>query len=309
MICKEATMFTKVLVPLDGSELSGRALAPALEVAAKPGGEITLLRALVPQSVFARALEGADPHIEEWVAESQAAERIDAQKYLERLQKTNCRDDILVNISLMEDDALSSILDSAVEHDLIVMSTHGRSGLTKWVMGSVAEKVLASATCPVLVIRAATPIRRILIALDGSSFSESALAPGLELALRLNAHVTLLRIVDKVSSLERVELAGLGATELANKLQNGLVCEAENYLQSLLMPMGELTIERKVVVSNTAAFQIADFAQRNQIDVIVMATHGRTGLSKWVYGSVADKVVRGAACSMLVIRPTMHPLQ
>lgn len=302
-------MFTKVLVPLDGSELSERALAPALEVAAKPGGEITLLRALVPQSVFARALEGADPYIEEWVAEAQVAERHDSEKYLAQLQSANYRDDIQIRTSLTEDDALSSILDSAVEHDLIVMSTHGRSGLTKWMMGSVTEKVLENATCPVLVIRAATPIRHMLIPLDGSSFSESALAPGLELALRLNAQVTLLRVVDEVSGLERAEFAGMGATELANKLQNGLVCEAENYLQSLMMPMGDLQIERKVVVSNTAAFRIVDYAQRNHTDLIVMATHGRTGLAKWVYGSVADKVVRGAHCSMLVIRPTMHPLQ
>ncbi len=301
-------MFTKVLVPLDGSELSERALAPALEVAAKPGGEITLLRALVPQSVFARALEGADPHVEEWVAEAQAVERKDAQKYLEHLQKANYRDDIQINVNLTDDDALGCILDSAVEHDLIVMSTHGRSGLTKWVMGSVTEKVLASATCPVLVIRAAAPIRRILIPLDGSSFSESALAPGLELALRLNAAVTLLRVVDEVTGLERAQFSGLGATDMANRLQNGLISEAENYLASLMMPMGELQIEHKVVVSNTAAFRIVDYAQRHTTDLIVMATHGRTGLAKWVYGSVADKVVRGAPCSMLVIRPTMHPL-
>jgi len=302
-------MFTKVLVPLDGSELSERALAPALEVAAKPGGEITLLRALVPQSIFARALEGADPHIEKWVAEAQTAERGDARQYLERLQKANFRDDLQVNISLTDDDALSSILDSAVEHDLIVMSTHGRSGLTKWMLGSVTERVLASATCPVLVIRAAEPIRRVLIPLDGSSFSESALGPGLELALRLNAEVTLLRIVDEVSGLERVELSGLGTTDLANRLQNGLINEAEQYLETLLMPMGDLKIDRKVMVSNTAAFRIVDYAQRHTTDLIVMATHGRTGLAKWVYGSVADKVVRGAPCSMLVIRPTLHPLQ
>jgi nucleotide-binding universal stress UspA family protein len=303
-------MFTKILVPLDGSELSERALLPALAIASKPGASLTLLRVPLAPTGWDRGIEGSDPYIEAWAEEHYANERAAAADYLTKIKQAREQDGLPIATQLVEGDVAAQILKAAQQNDLVVMSTHGYSGLTKWMMGSVAEKVLGTATCPVLVLRSSQPIRKMLIPLDGSELSESALAPGLELALRLHSEVTLFRIVEEVSKFERAQLAGLGDTDIASRLQNGLVTEAENYLESLVLPAPEagLDIKKVVLVSHTPAPRILDYADQNGVDLIVMATHGRTGLSKWAYGSVTEKVLRRTQSSLMVIRPAKQRL-
>jgi nucleotide-binding universal stress UspA family protein len=298
-------MFTNILVPLDGSELSERALQPALALANKPGAHLAVLRIPLTPTGWDRGIEGIDPYVEAWAEQRYASERDQTTEYLARIKTLYSRPEMTIETRMPEGDVARNILDAAAGYDLVVMSTHGYSGLTRWLIGSVAEKVVSAAVCPAMVVRSSQPIRRILIPLDGSKLGETALAPGLEAALRLNAEVILTRVVGELSAFERAQLASLGDSDLASRMQNDLVTDGENYLGSLVMPPSgsALQVDRQVLISGSPAQRLLEFAEQKEIDLIVMATHGRSGLSKWVYGSVTDRVLRHAHCSMLVIRP------
>jgi nucleotide-binding universal stress UspA family protein len=285
-------MFNKILVPLDGSPLSERALPPALALGRQPDTAVLL----------ARVPTGEDAPIMADDCRPDQARR-DAQVYLDTLRLNHLQPGLNLRTRLMDGDAASAIVDTAAAEgvDLIVMSTHGYSGVTRWLLGSVTEKVLRTAPCPVLAIRISRPIQHLAITLDGSELSERALAPGLELAQRLHAAVTLLR------SVPHAKIDGtLDETEhgLSRRLQQDLIDDAAAYLtaRSARHAQSGLTIKTEVRVG-PAADNICEFVEAYGTDLIVMATHGRTGLQRWVYGSVAEKVLRSVNTSLLVCRP------
>jgi len=182
------------------------------------------------------------------------------------------------------------------------MSTHGYSGITRWVMGSVTEKVLHHAACPVLVARPADSIRKVLISLDGSELSESTLEPGLEVAAGLGAEVTLLRVVERLDAAQRDYLDEM-ERGLGNRVQQEFYEDAEEYLHDQIKSYRRAGLNIQTAVRDgSAADRILDFAKAQKVDLIAMATHGRTGLRRWVYGSVTEKVLHTGCCSMLIVR-------
>jgi nucleotide-binding universal stress UspA family protein len=246
-----------------------------------------------------------------WPNQSLERSHKDALGYLEQVRQTQAPPGLPLRSRVLEGDVAEAIVDTAAAEavNLIVMSSHGYSGVTRWMLGSVAEKVLNSAACPVLVIRAPRPLRRILISLDGSPLSEQALRPGLEVAASLGAEVTLLRAVpvlpeDELEQLEQIE-RGLG-----ERLKDELREEAEAYLKHLAEAHRSAGVDAQTVVTVGApAPGILSYAEAHDVDLIVMATHGRTGLRRWRYGSVTEKVLRGGQHSMLVIRPAAQALR
>jgi nucleotide-binding universal stress UspA family protein len=169
-------------------------------------------------------------------------------------------------------------------------------------MGSVTERVLAHAPCPVLVIRSKTPFQKMLIPLDGSALSERALAPALDIASAFNAAVTLLRVVREVPAqhveeLEDVE-QGLGL-----RMQEEMGEEAGTYLQNLVQAYPARNLQM-TVRSGPAADVILSYADSHGVDVVAMATHGRSGAQRWVYGSVTEKILHNSTSfAMLIVRP------
>jgi nucleotide-binding universal stress UspA family protein len=280
-------MFKKILVPLDGSQLSQRALEPAIAMSKQVGAELLLVRTPVVETLsFA-------------VSEHKHAEaRNDALVYLETIRKSNEQPDLHIQSQIIEGDVAGAIVDTALSEqvDLIVMSTHGYSGLTRWVLGSVTEKVLRSAPCPVLAVRAARHPQKVLITLDGSPLSDRAIEPGLAVAQSLNAAVTLLRVVPRVSIDGRLDEHERG---LSRRMQEDLIEEAKDYLRA----RSDMSVKCEVRIGSPAEV-ILEHIETYGTDLTVMATHGRTGLKRWVYGSVTAKVLRSVNCSMLVIRPT-----
>ncbi|MBI3244532.1 MAG: universal stress protein [Chloroflexi bacterium] len=298
-------MFNKILVPLDGSELAERALKPALKIAQHSEAEIILLRVPLPETMLIAA-----PHLYggyDLMYPSQALNkaRQEVKDYLDQAQQAAARFGLNARIKTPEGNVAEAIMETAIEEhvELIVMSSHGYSGITRWVLGSVAEKVLGNAPCPVLIVRSTQSMDKALITLDGSEVAESAIKPGLDVAMALSREVTLLRVAEEVhfDELTQLEIAehGLGA-----RLQEELYREADTYLQSVAEAnlYDELTMQTLVRIGAPTG-QILEFAETHQAGLIVMATHGRTGLRRWVYGSVTEKVLRGFGGSMLVIRP------
>lgn len=297
-------MFDKILVPLDGSPLSERALAPALTLAQQPGTKLILAR--VP------AVDGSH---EPPMGRQLEVSRREIQSYFEKLRASQGGSqgdaqapDIQFTTLVPEGHVASAIVDTALAEgvDLILMSTHGYSGVTRWLLGSVTEKVLRLAPCPVLAVRTTHPIQKIAITLDGSELSERAIEPGLELARRFNAGVTFLRSVPHVAidhSLDQSEhgLSLRAQQDLIDEAAAYLVARSERSARSSAAGQSGLEIKTEVRVG-PAADNIYEFVETYGTDLVVMATHGRTGLQRWVYGSVTEKVLHSVKTSLLVFR-------
>ena len=303
-------MFNKVLVPLDGSELAERALDPALAITRARNAELLLLSVTSYHHVLPPAAAGYGLTATDQIVD---LGRDDANNYLDALRRETRCSDCRIQTMAVEGDVAGCIVDTAaaVGADLIVMTTHGYSGFTRWMLGSITERVLRGASCPVLAVRQAIPLCKALIALDGSPLSQEALAPGLELARALGCQVTLLRADqgEDLSSVEQglLQMAGAGPCQ---ELTEGAEDRLSYYLECLARQhrSPELPIET-VVLQTRPAEAILSYAESEEIDLIIMATHGRTGLRRWVYGSVTEKVLHQAGCAMLIVRPPISEIQ
>lgn len=290
-------MFKNILVPLDGSALAERALLPAATIAEAMQGKLTLLR-VVPQF----ALLAADPTLYEEM------NRMGEEESLSYLRAKVEQLDLEIPVEVVGENGqpANAIIRfaEACNIDLIVMSSHGRSGVNRWVYGSVAERVLRRAPCTTAILNARAgrdwPEKsKILIPLDGSELAELALRPGKVLAKAIDADLHLLCVISserRMLDTESMKLVFDGIDE------KGLI-DAQAYLQELAETNNDIQIQSSVELEkDTVADSIVDYAVEHEISIIVMSSHGRTGFSRWVYGSVAEKVLRSACCTTMIIR-------
>jgi nucleotide-binding universal stress UspA family protein len=193
--------------------------------------------------------------------------------------------------------------------DLIAMATHGRGGLGRWLMGSVSDKVVASADTAVLVVRARPQdqmapggISRLVVPLDGSDLSERAVPVAERVALGTGAPLLLVRVVP--TPLTAFSAFGPGVEVLAaSQLLQHADREAEAYLatwQDRLRQRG-LAVET-AVRRGPPADEVLHVVSEQRDGLLVMGTHGRTGPGRYVLGSVADKLVHSASCPIILVR-------
>ncbi|HRN69155.1 MAG TPA: universal stress protein [Promineifilum sp.] len=303
--------FRNILVPLDGSELAEKALEPANQIAMAmvqrgkeaPVVKLTLLRALSPMALLA-----ADPYLYD---EMMRMSEDEARAYLNHIASTLTASAVVIETRIVSGSPADAIVQYAEDNkaDLIVMSSHGRTGSRRWVYGSVAEKVMHHAPCATVIIRAHVDVsmfqnKKILVPLDGSELAERALEPAMALARAVNSNVYLLRVVaarepvpeSMTPTGERVA-AALDAADLEER------GEAEAYLQSVYSRYENTHLFFDVqTTAGDVADRIVTYADTNQIDLIVISSHGRSGLGRWLHGSVAEKVLRGATCATLIMR-------
>lgn len=295
-------MLKKLLIPLDGSLIAERALKTAVALAAGVADhELILLRVIeAPISLLSKTVSKK--------VRQQQCDR--GQNYLRAIRQSYMKFDVKIQPLVIEGDPASVIIDTAVAEnvDLIVMSTHGRSGIARWMFGSVAEKVLQSVPCPIMTIRSEDIPSNILITLDGSMTAGQSLKPGFEIAHRLQAKITLLRVLD---SLEEHYEEGLSAfkkpyihpyrfyksfNKLAHHELEEVISEYKEGVPTIYFALKE----------GHPAEGILEYAENHQIELIVMTTHGETASNRWEYGSVTEKVRLKATCNMLVIRPSFQ---
>lgn len=290
-------MFRTILVPLDGSPLAERALQSAVAIADGLEAKLILLR-VVPQFTIL----AADPNL---YAEMRRLGEDETIAYLRSVEEA-LPPRVQVEVACEDGPAGDAIVKYAGSHnvDLIIMSSHGRSGVTRWVYGSVAEQVLRQAPCATMVTCANSEVpllkyRRILVPLDGSELAEEAIDPALILARALEAELYLLRVTQSAHAMmETVSMA-----EVFDQIHEQEVAEAESYLQQKYgnLPNDHVFFE-VLTAANSVADTIIDYTATHRIDLIVMSSHGRTGWRRLVYGSVAEKVLRGACCATLIVR-------
>ena len=304
-------MFQKILVPLDGSELAERALEPALALSRAAQGELLLLSVPYLKHLFVQERAGYGmllPH------QSMNHTRQELADYLQTVTEKHAQPDVLLHTMIDDGDEASVIVDTAAaeEIDLIVMSTHGRTGFSRWYLGSVAERVLQSAPCPVMIVREARPFSRILITLDGSPLSERALGPGFTLANCFDSAVTLLR-VEQPEDIDHDFMADLDALEqgLGSQVRDDLYYQTERYLSRVAAQCQHLSSQKvqTMPLKGPIAKGILEAIEAEEIDLVVMSTHGRTGLRRWVFGSISEKIMRRAQCAVLIVRPPTEALR
>lgn len=198
-----------------------------------------------------------------------------------------------------------AIVSYADEHDmdLVVAGTHGRRGVRRLFLGSVAEEVLRRARCPVLTVRAdeavasAWNVHNILVPVDFSSGADQAVRHARELALTYGAQVTLLHAVEEViyPSAYGMEMADAPGPEIVHRIENTLAAMARE----------DIGYEHVVVeaVVGYASSAILDHQQEHDVDLIVISTHGRSGLERLLLGSVTERVLRRATTPVFVVKP------
>jgi nucleotide-binding universal stress UspA family protein len=204
----------------------------------------------------------------------------------------------------------TAILDYAAEQavDVVVMGTHGRRGVEHFVLGSVAEKVVRLAPCPVLTVRVGTQPttpptwQRLLVPLDGSDFSLLALDYAQELAREHGSHLDLLHVI-QFEEMKRYE--GQAVHWTYADIERLAATSLQNWVASRLEAHRPHTLHLAFGEPEAA---IVSFAQEHQSDLIVLATHGRTGLAHLRMGSVAEHVVRLAPCAVWTVRETGRSL-
>jgi nucleotide-binding universal stress UspA family protein len=292
-------MFRTILVPLDGSKLAERALPYAAHLARLANARLLLVRAL-PELDDASQM---DSHPLGGPAERQRFDQLDPTSELAGLAARLQADGLPVETHVQPGDATEIILEAAhAGHaDIIVMSTHGRGGLERWIYGSVADQVMRGAEVPVLMAPAAcrhawAPDRplRILVPLDGSELAEQALEPAAELAEALR----LLRIIQ----IPTPTMYGDAYIDLPFNREAELA-DARRYLEGIadrLRTEGR-TVEFRAIVG-TPAFDVARLAHDAGADMIAMATHGYGGLGRLVLGSVATSTLQRADRPVLLAR-------
>lgn len=295
-------MLQNILLPLDGSPLAELAIAYATTLARRAGADIVLVQAVQAHT---------PPGVDQTDAELEVMGR--AQAYLQMISARLEAEHVRSSAHIYYDDAAHAILDAAERQsaDLIVMSTHGRTGIGRMLYGSVADLVLRHAVVPVVLVPAsakagpqsAQGIETLLIPLDGSELAEEALASAERLPLSKEARITLLRVIEPPA----YPLYGDGYTYIPYD-EDAEMAQARQYVDqqvSRLQAAGRHATGR-VVVGQPAGV-ITSTAREIHPDLIVMATHGHGGISRLILGSVATSTLRQSSIPLLLTRPAaMH---
>jgi len=297
-------MYKKILVPLDGSATAEAVLPYAEALAAGFKTSVELLSVIDIAAMATHLTGDKSYHLDAIIA----AEEKHITSYLEKLAKnysgfpSECR--------IVRGKPAETILEtSSKDRDtLIAMATHGRSGAKRWLLGSVAEKVLRGTTNPLFLVRAlaakGSPLRiinSIVVPLDGSALAERILPTVSTWAQALDIEVTLIRAFDfPAAAYYKSEdfLPDYAAfREKARK-------EAADYLkekEDFLVREGVRTVST-ATIEGPAADEIINYAHTAPRAVIAMSTHGRSGVPRWILGSVTEKVVRHGDDPVLVVR-------
>jgi nucleotide-binding universal stress UspA family protein len=276
-------MLETILIPLDGSTLAEAILGQVRKILFRQDSELVLVRAVT----IPLGTEATTPELMESI-------QVQATWYLEEMARKLRDQGARVRTVLRMGHPAEVILEVAREEraTLIAMTTHGRTGLSHWAFGSVTEKVLRASPIPVLATRSFTAagvpssgeelkLKKILIPVSDEDLSMKIVEPALELARLFGSSATLLHVCEGAAcavpvpplkqAFDRFREAGLDAEPL--------------------MRQGD------------PAAQVLEACRESNADLIAMTTHGRAGLSRWLMGSVTEKLLRAAPVPLLIVRP------
>ena len=296
-------MYTRMLIPLDGSKVAEQVLPYARFLAKALAIPVELLEVVDPEALALLSNPRQGRYVDTILAEG-----IESSKnYLEAIGRSfqGAKVKSLVEKGKAEDVVIEKA--AADKNTLIVMATHGRSGIQRWLLGSVADKVLHEATNHVLLVRAndggktdgEAALKTVIVPLDGSPLAEQVLPYVVELAKKMKLELVLIRAYALPPAIS-AEDYGFYSADLLDHLE----AEARDYLAEKVNEVKQKGIENVTSVVNTGygAEEIITLGRHTPEDFIVMSTHGRSGIQRWVLGSVTDRVVRHSGDPVLIIR-------
>ena len=331
-------MFKRIVVPLDGSMRAERAIPVAARIARASGGSLILLRVVpAPLDIGSQVVS-----LSSYTTSTLEADIGAAASYLASLAGSEDLDGVGVKMKALPGTVAQTIHDVVIDEqaDLVVMCGHGDTGFKRWVLGSVAQKVARQSTVPVLVLRQdgsmptssypdhLRPLRSLmaLVALDGSALAESALMPAASLVMALAAPARGALQLTRVVKLpiiageqgEQRQHRSLASAE--PKLKEQTLLEAKTYLGHLIdqqrqgpLADANLTLTWSVAIGNDVASTLIRAAETGEdsegtkayggCDLLVLATHGRGGLERWMLGSVTEHILGATKLPILIVRP------
>ena len=291
-------MYERIMVPLDGSELAEGALPYAEGLAIRLHSEVILVTACAGDAYSERPLRA----------------------YLEKRAKELQSLGVKAGTVIVRGNAADEILDFAEENNisLVIISTHGRTGISRWPLGSISNKVLQKSDIPVLLIRSRNletvlierKLQKVLVLLDGSKFSENIIPYAFNLVDGVENEVILFRVSEPVQ-LPDITLYSREFDK--EKKEKELTARVEEEARRYLSEKESALRDKGVKVSSTTqlgkpAETILRYAEENSVSLIALASHGFSGITKWAYGSVAYKIIEGSTKPVLLIRPVLPGL-
>ena len=294
-------MFSKILVPVDGPEMAEAILPYVTQLARALVVPLVLLTVIERRSV-----DGAESHYASLFGDMEQRARRQLRAVVMELQSAGVEAEEAIASGKPSD----AILDAVLEHgcDLIAMSTHGRNIITRGILGSVTDRVVHTSSVPVVTL---TPdradvyrqheirMRKIMVPLDGSPLAETVLPYVNSLAAKMSMEVLLVRVVEHHTAFW-LDSYPQGLKEAEDKDRD----EAERYLESIAGRLeGEGVSARPQVLTGHPVKEILEYAEHTPHDIIALATHGRTGIVRWAFGSLAEALVRGTGDPVLIVPP------
>ena len=294
-------MFEKVLLPLDGSELAEMVLPYGEELAGRLGSELTLFHVC---SVDHKDYQHMHQMYLSGIAELMR----------QRIKKGRPKEEIKINVKTLVGEPVETITNYIEKEDfgLMIMASSGASGFRLWVLGSIADKVFRTVNIPTMLVRNPITeieghkklINRLLVPLDGSQASQIALPVAEELALKLNAKISLFQMARRTyiyatmpmeAGTSGIDYAKLDAAEEKRAMSNILGTEKQ------LRQKG-FAVTHRIVIGTDPAEGIIEAGKEVNADLVVMSTRGSSPVARWVMGSTAEKVLREGALPLILVR-------
>ena len=298
-------MFERIIVPLDGSQTAEMVFPYLATIGLCFGSRIRLIRVCESNLMVSdcrRYLEAVAKRLESLSPNSQTK------------QLYNVEISVLLGSSNPSDSILTSARD--MTSTLIITASRGASNQGRWPIGNVCAGILRSSDCPVLLVRKKVSdavfanerlIKKILLPLDGSELSEAALPLAEKISQEMKAQIVLFRAVEPYERMRNMSSSNISGTVAQNEDANTTGKSVQPIVQYMrtvkqsLEKKGINTIE--ALQEGLAAEEIVAYTEANNIDLIVMSTHGHSGIGRWVFGSVTDRVLHAGDVPVLVVYP------
>jgi nucleotide-binding universal stress UspA family protein len=302
-------MFDTILVPLDGSQLADCVLPHVVAIARPFDAETTLLRILEknPTGTSAQLFD-----LLNWqINKTKSALYLD--KIQARLQKSNVR----IRTEVLEGLIAEGIAEYAQNQGmkLIILSSHGRNGLTQWGISNVTQKIILSAPTSLLIVRAhqpgaypgelaETPVyQRILVPLDGSQRAENVLPIITQLAHFHQSQIHLVQVI-QTPEMARQMPPAREDIDLSNRLVARNQEEAGRYLEQVKLRsyLEGIPVQTHLLTSENAAVALHQLAEQEHIDLVTLSAHGYSGMHQWPYGSMVNNFILYGKVSLLIVQ-------
>lgn len=302
-------MFDTILVPLDGSQLADCVLPHVVAIAHPFDAEITLLRILEKNQA------GASAQLFDLL--NWQINKTKASLYLDKIQARLQKLTIRVQTEVLEGLVAEGIAEYAQNRGmkLIILSSHGRHGLTQWGISSITQKIILSAQTSLLIVRARqyaghsdelteVPVyRHILVPLDGSQRAENVLPIITQLAHFHKSQIHLVQVV-QTPEMARQMPPPSEDIDLSNRVVTRNREEARRYLDQVKSRsyLESIAVQTHLITSDNAAVALHQLGEQEHIDMVALSAHGYSGNHQWPYGSMVNNFIMYGRVSLLIVQ-------